>query len=279
MNRELFIQSVIRCFESSEYNIISKEQALSDELVSVRIFDHPIVAVADAFDADLEGLQKNEVVGEHFMLPVQWLPNAKSVISIFFPFTQTIRSGNKEDMSYPSNGWLNGRIEGQYFINEFSADIVGFLNDSGFASVAPSIDKRFFANMDNDNNGINKTYTSNWSERHVAHVCGLGTFSLSKGLITEKGIAGRFTSIITELSLVPDEKTFGRFDENCIMCGKCIKNCPVNAISFEHGKNHEICSAFLNEIMAKHSPWYGCGKCQVDVPCEYRNPRQQALFT
>ena len=40
-------------------------------------------------------------------------------------------------------------------------------------------------------------YASNWSERHVAYVCGLGTFGC-QGLITSKGLAGRFGSIITD---------------------------------------------------------------------------------
>lgn len=34
------------------------------------------------------------------------------------------------------------------------------------------------------------SFTSVWSERHVAYVCGLGTFGLSRGLITEKGQCG-----------------------------------------------------------------------------------------
>jgi len=32
---------------------------------------------------------------------------------------------------------------------------------------------------------------SNWSERHIAYVAGLGTFSLADSFITEKGAANR----------------------------------------------------------------------------------------
>lgn len=52
------------------------------------------------------------------------------------------------------------------------------------------------------------------------------------------------------------------------------KNCPANAISIENGKNHIICSEFLDITMEKHKPRYGCGKCQIDVPCESRIPKQ-----
>lgn len=275
MDRELFIKYVNKSSSSYEFNYISQEKALLDELVSVKMFEEPIISIANACDIEFETLKRNEIIGEHFMLPTEWLPEAKSVISFFFPFAELIRNSNKVNMQYPSKGWLNGRIEGQYFINNFSAFIVNYLNSNGFKAVAPSIDARFFANTDKDNNGIHKLYTSNWSERHVAYVCGVGTFSLSKGLITEKGIAGRLTSLITELELIPDEKKFTRFDENCIMCGKCIKNCPVQAISFEYGKNHAICSNFINTVLSENSPWYGCGKCQVSVPCEYRNPKKK----
>lgn len=40
------------------------------------------------------------------------------------------------------------------------------------------------------------------------NVCGLGIFGLSKGLITSKGIAGRFGSIVTELQIIPNEREY-----------------------------------------------------------------------
>jgi len=118
---------------------------------------------------------------------------------------------------------------------------------------------------------------SNWSERHVAFVCGLGTFGLSKGLITKSGIAGRFGSILTELYLPPNNREYENIYEYCSMCGICVKNCPANAISIENGKNHNICSEFLNKTAKKYNPRYGCGKCQIGVPCENKIPKQLKL--
>jgi epoxyqueuosine reductase QueG len=106
-------------------------------------------------------------------------------------------------------------------------------------------------------------------------VCGLGTFGLSKGLITSKGIAGRFGSIITSLYLPPNKREYEEIYEYCSMCGACVKKCPVNAISIEKGKNHIICSKFLNQTVEKYKPRYGCGKCQVGVPCESMIPKQR----
>ena len=39
-------------------------------------------------------------------------------------------------------------------------------------------------------------------------------------------------------------------------------------ISLENGKDHLICSKFLKTTKEKYKPRYGCGKCQINVPCE-----------
>lgn len=82
------------------------------------------------------------------------------------------------------------------------------------------------------------SYTSNWSERHVAFVCGLGTFGLSKGLITEKGIAGRLGSLIVSEKFAPRTREYTDIYEYCTRCGACIRRCPAGAISLENGKEH-----------------------------------------
>ncbi|MGB4438837.1 MAG: 4Fe-4S binding protein, partial [Sedimentibacter sp.] len=58
----------------------------------------------------------------------------------------------------------------------------------------------------------------------------------------------------------------------CTMCGACANNCPVNAISIENGKDHKKCAAFLDLTAEKFKPRYGCGKCQVSVPCGRKIP-------
>jgi epoxyqueuosine reductase QueG len=144
------------------------------------------------------------------------------------------------------------------------------LKKDGFAVCIPLLDSRFSNKhpLVQDKNQQDY-YTSNWSERHAAHAAGLGTFSLSKGLITARGIAGRFISLITNAPFEPTPRPYTRFDEYCIYCGVCACNCPAKAISIEKGKNHPLCSAFLDRTMEKHKPnYYGCGKCQVKTPCE-----------
>lgn len=99
-----------------------------------------------------------------------------------------------------------------------------FLNN--YSAVYPAADSRF---------GMLTQFASNWSERHVAYICGLGTFGLSKGLITKKGIAGRFGSVVTSAVLPVTQREYSNPFEYCTMCGKCAINCPAHAIDTEKG--------------------------------------------
>ena len=157
-----------------------------------------------------------------------------------------------------------GRVEGQAFINSLSRYLKDALIQDGYNSVVPIQEKAFFSDT--------VSFTANWSERHAAYVCGLGTFGLSKGFITKKGTAGRLGSLITEGFLPPDIREYDDPYAYCTMCGACIKNCPVQAISSEDGKDHRPCWVYLRTTAERYKPRYGCGKCQVGVPCESRIP-------
>ncbi len=266
--------------DRSSLNYISESLAISPNLAGSRIFQRPLFAFGSASDPLFSRMKDRSVIGEHLMIPQEWLSEAKTVISFFLPFTEEIKDSNRVDMSWPSNEWLHGRIEGQLFVNSLSSHINDKLIKSGYKSIVPSADGRFTANTGDPeklsyekNCGISiPPFSSNWSERHAAYVCGLGTFGLSKGLITEKGIAGRFGSILTELDIDPDTRAYEGIYDYCTNCGICAVNCPAGAITIENGKDHQLCSRFLDMTMEKHNPRYGCGKCQVGVPCESSIP-------
>lgn len=274
MEKEDLIKMAADFIERSKDNIITKEVAISKNVVGMKIFQAPIFAFGSAEDEYFTLLKDPKAVGEHFLPPKEWLPQAKTVISFFLPYSEAVRTGNKKDMSWPSEEWLHGRIEGQALINKLSAYLKSELISKGYNAVVPSIDERFWFKGPFNKASAHPdiSFTSNWSERHVAFVCGLGTFGLSKGLITKAGISGRFGSIITELQLTSDQRPYKDIYEYCSMCGACAKNCPVNAISLENGKNHSICCNFLDLTAEKCKPRYGCGKCQIGVPCENKIP-------
>ncbi|MDR3248278.1 MAG: 4Fe-4S binding protein [Treponema sp.] len=271
------ISNVLKNFVNTDPgNRVSGELALRPELAGLKLLAEPLVGFGDPEDSAFKALKEPHIIGDHFILPTGWLPGVKTVISFFFPFAPEVKKSNGANMAWPSDEWLHARIEGQDFLFAACRHLQRYLENQGFSCLTPSLDKRFASGGTlNDAGGNHRSdksqqnyYTSNWSERHVAHVCGLGTFGLSRGLITAKGIAGRFGSVLTDAYFESDKRPYTRYDEYCTRCGACVRNCPVKAITLENGKRHPPCAAFVESTMKKHKPRYGCGKCQVRVPCE-----------
>ena len=263
---------------SSSFNLIPKETALRPDLANMRIFDEPLYGYASSEDPLFTEAKKPEIIGAHFMIPSEWLSGAKTVISLFLPFTEQVRVANRENMSWPADEWLHARIEGQAFQNKICGFAEQMLQNEGFTALAPMINPRYKSGNPAETDKTRQNcHSSNWSERHAAYIAGLGTFGLSKGLISLKGVAGRYISIITNACLEPDRRPYSGIYDYCIGCGACIRNCPAGAISKEDGKLHYPCSLFLDTVKEKHAPAYGCGKCQVKVPCESKAPKDASV--
>lgn len=283
MNKQEIEKMVTDYIKNSEDNYIKEDIALSGVVAGMKIFDDPIFAFRNADDPFFKQLKNPSVIGHHFKTPKEWLPKAKTVISFFLPFSESVRQSNTLVKKWPSEGWLHGRIEGQDFLNNVGRYLHQELKKAGYESVIPFLDQRYHDRSGEQSIDIRLTshkkvipnFSSNWSERHVAFICGLGTFGLSKGLITRKGVAGRFGSIVTDCFFKPTPRQYKTISEYCSLCGECIIQCPANAISLEGGKDHWICNEFLDEIKLKYRPRYGCGKCQVNVPCEKNIPEKK----
>lgn len=220
-----------------------------------RVYTAPLMGYAAADDPIFDQFQAESIIGPHHWKPKDWLGSAKTVVSFFLPFSNTVRRTNTLDPVWPSLSWLYARIEGQQYLVKLCHDLADALQRAGYAAVVPCTDARFAASSGPT------LFTSNWSERHAAYAAGLGTFSLTRGLITKKGVAGRFGSVITDLSIPATERPYDNPYAYCIRCGKCIARCPVQAISLEHGKDQAACSTFLDETKRIYAPRYGCGKC------------------
>lgn len=239
-----------------------------------RYYDEPLIGFADAANPLFNDFKQSHIVGPTFRTPKEWFPSAATVISFFMPSTAAIRESN-----YPSGvaseEWMHARFKGDSFLNDVRRYIIVELKKAGALAIAPHLDTNFHADF--------TIYTSNWSERHVAYAAGLGTFSLNKGLITEKGMAGRFGSVVTDLPLEPTPIKYTDPFENCLYlkegkCGVCIKRCPVGAIT-KNGKNKYLCHQHIFMTNPRKDladiygyPYSSCGKCQTKVPCETRIP-------
>lgn len=203
-----------------------------------------------------------------------------TVISWILPQREQVRELNKQAKLYPSEAWARIRVHGEAFNIALRKHLVKKLEESGAAAVAPMLvpnwaivkSKQF-------------SYASSWSERHAAHAAGLGTFGLCDGLITQKGKAMRAGSVVVNLKLEPTPRTYSNHQAYCLFfakgtCGKCIERCPVQAIS-EKGHDKEKCrkhlvksAEYVKETYAFDG--YGCGLCQVGVPCESMIPVKEA---
>jgi epoxyqueuosine reductase len=237
------------------------------------IWEAPLVGIASADDALWQTLRQPEVVGPMHRLPTEWLPQAKSVIVYFLPYTATLRCGYPKRGPLPSLEWASGRKHGEVFNNVTRRALLRLLEAQGARAVAPSIEEDYRA--------INMR--PSWSERHAAFVAGIGTFGIHGALITEKGCSGRIGSVITDLELAPTPRPYTGIYDYCPYpdsgkCGACIPRCPVNAIAAA-GRNDRQCIEHGRDTVGDHfRPWgyHSCGHCLTWLPCVDRTPPRTA---
>ena len=243
-------------------------------------FDQPLVGFAAATDTLFTDYQR--IIGPFHLLPTDLLPEAVSVISWVLPFNRAIRESNRKETGLPSREWAMGRYHGEIINGSLRRHLVAWLEEQGIKAVAPQY-APLWQELGNTPVGI----ASTWSERHAAYAAGLGTFSLSDGFITTKGIAHRCGSVITALPLAPTPRTAPNHTHNCLFhrngsCGLCIDRCPVGAITAaEHDKSRcrELVYGTAPQALSQRYdvPQTGCGLCQTRVPCEAQIPPDKDL--
>lgn len=260
-------------------NCLAKEVVLRPDLAGMRIFEMPVFGISDASDPMFASLKQKGIIGPWHRLPGDWLTdgNARRVISLFFPFSEQVKKEQRLQTTETTPEWLHARIEGHEALVRFTVSLKERIREMGFRAVVPILEPGFtVVTGGQEISGMEKLdpgyVGSTWSERHVAHISGLGTFGLSRGLITERGMAGRFCSIVTDMLLPVTKRPYERYDEWCTLCGACVRRCPVQAITLEHGKDHGPCGKRINDSKVRYAPRYGCGQCQTRVPCESKRP-------
>jgi epoxyqueuosine reductase QueG len=203
-----------------------------------------------------------------------------TVVSWVLPQRELVRKANRRTKKYPAEEWARIRIYGEDFNAALRRHVAKRLEQVGHASIAPMLVSNWTIV-----NSERFSYASSWSERHAAHASGLGTFGLCDGLITAKGKAMRVGSVVAKISIEPTPRPYSDHRAYCLFfdngtCGKCIDRCPVRAIT-EAGHDKEKCRQHLarsREYVKKTYKFegYGCGLCQVGVPCEAGIPVKAA---
>ena len=233
-NRDDLQERIAGQYQNWGENFISEKDALRTDLVGMQIFDPPVFGISNAFDPLYRSLKKQEIIGPWHKLPGDFLKGGTRVISLFFPYTEQIKRNQRKLSGETMTEWLHGRIEGHAAMLSFTKELCETIRQKKHHACIPVTEPGFQVVM----NGVGisgyaeikeTTIASTWSERHVAYISGLGTFGLSKGLITRKGIAGRFCSIVTDMLLPVTERTYKTYDEWCTKCGQCQTAVPCES--------------------------------------------------
>jgi epoxyqueuosine reductase len=204
-------------------------------------------------------------------------PGELTVISWALCQTEAAKAANRLETRMPSEPWARSRVFGQEGNARLHLVVLEGLRVHGYQAAAPSM-LPAWAEADPHTNG----WRSTWSERHVAYVAGLGTLSLSGGLITERGQALRLGSVVVKAVIPATRRAYDGPFAYCLHysgdgCEECAQRCPTGSISAQ-GRDKQVCAYHLKprseEYVRTHYGFegYGCGLCQTAVPCESAIP-------
>jgi len=242
-------------------------------------FESPLVGFA-SINNPLFSEYKNIICDFHYH-PREFFepaPADGTVIVWVLPVSEEVRKSNSRENRFPSLFWALQREYGERFNMLIRKHIQEYMKESGYDAVSPMLSDKW-KRLDNTKVGL----ASTWSERHAAFASGLGTFSLSDGFITRRGIAHRCGSVVTDAVLDVSKSEYDDHLSNCLFynnkseCGLCMSRCPAGAIT-ESGHDKDLCNKYSYKTIKKVKGDYykvettGCGLCQTAVPCEYSLP-------
>lgn len=227
------------------------------ESESKNLYRNPLVGFSSADDPMYKQLK--EIIGPHHLNPQDILPDAKTVVSFFIPFSKEIVSSNRKG-EYTSIEWAKSYIEANALINYISQKMIEYLKGKGISADTVSATHTF----------DKETLKSGWSHRSAAYISGLGKFGVNRMLITPEGCAGRFGSVIISQEIQPTNRIEEEF---CIYyknggCLECINACPVNALHIDDFDRFKCYERLL--LNANQFTDIGlcdvCGKCVTACP-------------
>jgi epoxyqueuosine reductase len=229
------------------------------------LFREPLVGFSSATDPLYKQLK--EIIGPEHLYPQDILPEAKTVVSFFIPFSEKVVASNRKQEAV-SMEWAESYVEANKLINEISSKMVEYLEGRGISA----------ATVKATYNYDEKTLKCGWSHRSAAYIAGLGKFGVNRMLITRVGCAGRYGSVIVSHEITPDKRTDEEF---CVYhkkgtCLNCIKACPVAALDLE-GFDKFKCNDWVlenGELFKELGACDVCGKCVVAGPCAIISSRK-----
>lgn len=208
--------------------------------------------------------------------PEDAVGEATVILAYFIPFQKEMAYTNvKTGPASPQ--WARSYEETNAMFDVLNAYLIQELKKKGVkAAVSP--EAAFFDR---------EKLTSNWSHRHIAWLAGLGSFGLNNMLITKAGCCGRISTLVTDLSVTPDEPME---EEMCFYkkngtCGLCADRCPSGALTrdgYDRQKCYQVClenarlyrefgSSYVADNSGENLETGSevCGKCIAGMPCAF----------
>lgn len=222
------------------------------------LFRQPLVGFSAADDTYYKQLK--QIIGPEHLYPQDILPEAKTVVSFFVPFSEQVVLSNRGQET-PSLEWAEGYIEANKLINQISEEIIGFLQDKGIGAATVKATHTYDESI----------LKASWSHRSAAYIAGLGKFGVNRMLITRVGCAGRYGTVVIDQEIAPDARPEAEY---CVYfedgsCWDCIAACPVGALGIDSFQRFD-CHARLLENSKEFTDMGKCdvcGKCVVAGPC------------
>ena len=209
------------------------------------------------------------------LVPQDLLPGARSVVAFFVPFTRELVRLNRSDPTSAGSG-RRPNIETNRLIADVCCTLAAALDSKGVRA----------AWQQSTHNFDPEALASLWSHKHVAYLCGLGTFGRHQMLITGAGCAGRLGSLVIDTALPETGAALsgatasppGMFclAKRCRDCNACIRRCPSGALT-KNGLDKQRCYSYLLQVN-DHFHDLGlcdvCGKCATG-PCALKLPEPE----
>ncbi|MGN0262269.1 MAG: 4Fe-4S double cluster binding domain-containing protein [Eggerthellaceae bacterium] len=227
------------------------------------LFRKPLVRFAQASDPRFNDLK--ELIGPWHATPCELMPEAKSVISYFVPYTREVALGPKHASKYDID-WAEAYQEINAGFDCVNNALKAFLESRGHKVVT----------IPSTHTYDPKDLKASWSHRSIAVIAGLACLGSNRLAITEKGSAGRFCSVITSAELCSSEPPI---EQKCLYiskgsCGLCFDACPIGALkpeSFDKFACQDRLNENQDEIRRQSSLEDAdvCGKCISVCPFCY----------
>lgn len=243
------------------------EKIIKDEVRKIGrpdLFREPMVGFVSVDDPAIVNVK--EIVGPWHDSPEDQLPGARTIIAYTVPFTKKV-AHDPEFAKFSGLVWSEAYVLINKNFELISNIVADYLRSQGYEAST--------VKATNDYDQSNPV--SSWSHRTMACAAGLGRFGMNRILMTSKGSAVRYCSLLTTAELTPS----GPYDGPVCLgldggdCTICLDACPVNALThwYEGGNFdcQDLQETYHDKMIEELSVDTAgtCGKCIAVCPLAY----------